>query len=216
MATPVVVSRIQNRRGTQSQFDTLYPVGYQGIGGYGDPSWPGFDSTNYPNVLMPGELALCTDSRNVFLGNSNGEYIKLSTINTSGIQLTPLTISLPPVGVPTVIPELTYAVTNFFTLLYDLTDAPPDIPPPGTAPGVVGPSFSSNGELKITAIASPPVPPLPVTLVDTSVEINLNPSYNIGFSAKYDNDLGPSNIQICYQHNFPTPLIFSTSTIQWI
>jgi hypothetical protein len=35
MSTPVVISRIQNRRGTQIQFNALYPVGYNGIGGFG-------------------------------------------------------------------------------------------------------------------------------------------------------------------------------------
>jgi hypothetical protein len=36
MASPVVVSRIQNRRGTQAQFNALYPPGYNGIGGFGN------------------------------------------------------------------------------------------------------------------------------------------------------------------------------------
>lgn len=78
MAAPVVVSRIQSRRGTQAQFDALYPLGYSGIGGYG--SLPGFNSTNYPNVLMPGELALCTDTRRVFLGNLNAEYLEFALL----------------------------------------------------------------------------------------------------------------------------------------
>ena len=75
MASPVVVSRIQNRRGTQVQFDALYPVGYTGIGGYG--SLPGFNVTNFPDVLLPGELAFCTDTRRLFIGNINGEYTEV-------------------------------------------------------------------------------------------------------------------------------------------
>ncbi len=166
MATPVTVTRIQNRRGTQAQFETLYPQGYQGTGGFGDPVWstqpvlissvvatgttitvsiisaylmppyntllvpgsaivvsgvtpsiyndtytissidtvtsPGFTLINcasiltgsadpdtgsfylpfvienYQGVLLPGEIALCTDSRRMFIGNLNGEYIDVS------------------------------------------------------------------------------------------------------------------------------------------
>lgn len=67
--TPVVVSRIQNRRGTQADFDNLYPPGYTGTGG-----------AIGPDILQPGELALCTDTRRVFIGNINGEYIELATL----------------------------------------------------------------------------------------------------------------------------------------
>jgi hypothetical protein len=317
MATPVTVTRIQNRRGTQDQFDALYPVGYHGIGGFGDTLWQtsppvlifdvvgtgtvvtftvssalvvppydtllvvgstivvtgvdpaiyndtytvsGIDTTttpgltfisclspntgafnpygvasfimpynlaNYPGVLMPGEIALCTDSRRMFTGNLNGEYVEIAIADIMGLKLLPLTLSLPPVGIPTVIPELTYLPTNFFSLLYDLTDAPPDLPPPLTLAGAVGPTFARNGEIKITAVVSPmnPVPPVPpypfppvtpVNLVDVSNEINLTPAYDISFSARYDNPLAPTHIQIMYQHNFPVDLVFSTSTIQWV
>jgi hypothetical protein len=314
MSTPVVVSRIQNRRGTQSQFDALYPAGYTGVGGFGETQWnaapvaftnitgtgsvvtitflstslvppydtlltvgstiivsgtspaiyndtytvssvdtvsvpgytkvscaaaftglmtvPGtivlpFVAANYPGVLLPGEIALCTDSRRMFTGNLNGEYVEIAIADIMGLKLLPLTLSLPPVGTPTVIPELTYLPTNFFSLLYDLTDAPPDLPPPLTLAGAVGPTFARNGELKITAVISPmnPVPPVPpypfppvtpVNLVDLSNEINLTPAYDISFSARYDNPIAPTHIQIMYQHNFPVDLVFSTSTIQWV
>jgi len=79
MTSPVVSSRIQNRRGTQDQFNGvsgIYPDGYDGVGGYG--SQPGFDITNYPNVLQPGEIALCTDTRRTFVGNLNGSYVELA------------------------------------------------------------------------------------------------------------------------------------------
>jgi hypothetical protein len=78
MASPVTVTRIQNRRGTQDQFDDLYPPGYDGTGGFG--SVVGFNITNYPGVLLSGEIALCTDSRRVFLGNINGEYLELAVV----------------------------------------------------------------------------------------------------------------------------------------
>ena len=164
MSTPVVVSRIQNRRGTQSQFNgsyvppgpgPIYPTGYNGIGGFGSVSGPliattstsgtgsvatvsfaaatylenspigssvtitgvtpvgyngiwtvtassgtsvsfasattgvqtvagtitrPYNSINYPSVLLAGELALCTDSGRVFMGNINGEYLEISVI----------------------------------------------------------------------------------------------------------------------------------------
>src|SRR5271165_5499288 len=40
MAEPVVVSRIQNRRGLQADFNALYPPGYQGTGGFESSSNP--------------------------------------------------------------------------------------------------------------------------------------------------------------------------------
>lgn len=83
MASPVVVTRIQNRRGTQAQFDALYPPGYTGVGGYG--SIVGFNATNFPDVLLPGEMAFCTDTRNVFLGNVNAEYVQLSAGDSSNV-----------------------------------------------------------------------------------------------------------------------------------
>ena len=313
MSTPVVVSRIQNRRGTQSQFDALYPAGYSGVGGFGETQWnappvaftnitgtgsvvtitflstslvspydtllvpgstiivsgtvpviyndtytvssvdtvsvpgytkvscaaaftglmtvPGqivlpFVAANYTGVLLPGEIALCTDSRRVFTGNLNGEYVEMTVADEMGLKLLPLTLELIPVATPTVIPALTYLPTNFFSLLYDITDAPPDFPLPLTSAGLIGPTFARNGEMKITAIKSPmvpapPVPPLPfspvtpVNLVDLSNEINLTPAYDISFSARYDNPLAPTHIQIMYQHNFPVSLVFSTATIQW-
>jgi hypothetical protein len=76
MTAPVVVSRIQNRRGLQTQFDELYPPGYLGVGGYG--SIVNFTPENFPNVLLPGEIVLCTDTRKVFIGNVNGEYLQLA------------------------------------------------------------------------------------------------------------------------------------------
>lgn len=79
MVAPVVVSRIQHRRGLQEQFNgtnAIYPKDYNGIGGYG--SSVDFTPEKYPNVLLPGEMVLCTDTRRVYMGNINGEYLQLA------------------------------------------------------------------------------------------------------------------------------------------
>jgi hypothetical protein len=202
MASPVVVSRIQNRRGTQAQFDALYPFGYNGIGGA--------DINLYPNILLQGELALCTDTRRVFIGNINGEYIEIQTL-LDGIP--PVVISLPPTAVFTVIPQLTYAATPFFNIAYDITDT---VGPDWNA---VGTQYSRNGELQITAtvpfapILNPPFPPLtPVTLTDTGTEINTVLPKEIGFMAQYNG----SNIEILYMHDFLVPLTLSVTSIHWL
>ncbi len=208
MASPVVVGRIQNRRGTQTQFDALYPPGYDGVGGA--------DINIYTGILLPGELALCTDTRRAFIGNLNGEYIELDTIIGDGIVLNPLVVVLPPVPTFTVIPELMYQATPFFTLLYSITDSlSPDW-------NTIGSVFSKNGELKITAVVDfvsppliPPFPPLtPVTLSDTGTEINLATPADISFIAQYDGTF--TNIELLYMHDFAGPVTFSTNTIRWI
>lgn len=195
---PVVVSRIQNRRGTQSQFHGLYPAGYAGVGGFG--SLPGFDITNYPNVLMPGELALCTDSRRTFIGNLNGEYLELAEdISGGGILLGPLEVSLAPAASFTVIPALTYLATPFTDFFYSITDSA------SADWNTVGVNFSRNGTLTITAISTS------ATLTDTGTEINTLVPDNISFIAT----LVGSNIQISYMHNFPGNLNFNTSSVKW-
>lgn len=200
MASPVVVSRIQNRRGLQSQFDLLYPPGYNGIGGYG--SIIGFNVTNFPDVLMPGEIALCTDSRRMFVGNVNAEYIELAETNTGAIVLPPVVITLIPAAVFTTIPALTYTATPFFTLLYDLTDF---LGPDWNVPGI---DFSRNGTLQITC-AAPPY----ATLTDSGTEINNASPSTINFIAEYDGT--NTLIEIKYMHDFPGNLTFSSSSIIW-
>lgn len=195
---PVVVSRIQNRRGTQTQFLGLYPPGYAGVGGFGSIS--GYTLTNFPNVLMSGELALCTDSRRVFIGNTNGEYIELAEgISGGGLLLGPVQVSLPPATTFTVIPSLTYLATPFTDFFYSITDS--------TSPdwNVVGTNFSRSGTLTITAISTS------ATLVDSSSEINTLAPDNISFIATLS---GP-NIEISYMHNFPGNVSFSTSSVKW-
>ena len=209
MASPVTVSRIQNRRGTQAQFDALYPPGYTGVGPVNINLWP--------NILMPGELALCTDTRRIFLGNLTGEYVEIASVLGGGILLAPLVIQLPPTVVfpapPIFVPinpsggfveSLDYLATPFFTLLYDITDntANPDW-------NTVGTSFSRNGEMKITAATFGGGT---VSLTDSSVDVN-NTVYDISFTADYNS---PATIEISYSHNFPGSLTFSSSTILWL
>jgi len=215
---PVVVSRIQNRRGTQDQFNALYPVGYNGIGGYGDPDFPGFDSTSYPNVLMPGELALCTDSRKIFMGNINAEYVQLTTEVGDGIALNPITWVLEPVGVFTPVQRkiifpaletitLEYRSTPFLDILYSLTDNPS---PDWTLPGN---NYAKNGTMNITSID---VPAGFASLSDAGTEINNYPARSVSFIAQYEYNILGSKIQILYKHDFPVNLTLNISTIQWL
>ena len=207
--TPVVVSRIQNRRGLQQQFDgyaysapgpnSLYPAGYSGIGGYN--SYSTFTEANYPNVLMPGEIAFCTDSRRIFIGNINGEYTEISS-NTgpsvsSSLELSPVVISLTtsPTWTP-VLSSMTIPITPFFNILYSVVNG---------FPGTVGTTFSRNGELQITATTTE------ATLVDTGVEINAT-----GCFINFKVEVVDTDVQLYYMHNFPGALTFSTGTIIWL
>lgn len=217
MPTPVVVTRIQNRRGTQTQFNGpsgIYPPGYTGIGGFG--SIPGYNIVNYPSVLVPGELALCTDTRRLFMGNINGEYIELGMSAGSDITLVPAVRQLVPS--PTFIPTgIEYPTTPFRKILYDLTDST------NANWDYVGTNFSRNGQLEITAVTNfvpaPPVPPFPpitpVTLNDTGTEINKVLPNNITFKAQYK-DISAILIEIVYKHNFSGPLTFSSSSVRWL
>jgi hypothetical protein len=216
MSSPVVVSRIQNRRGTQAQFNGangIYPPGYDGIGGFG--SIPGYDIVNYPSVLLPGELALCTDTRRTFLGNINGEFLELTSSTSTDILLSPLMIELPPAAIFTVITGLSYIPTPFTKILYDVTDSL------STDWNQVGTSFSRNGQLEITAVAqfspisNPPFPDItPVNITDTGTEINRVEPNTITFKAQYD--ISSTYIDILYMHDFSGNLTFSTSSIKWL
>lgn len=219
MSMPVVVTRMQNRRGTQDQFEALYPPGYtlppyNGIGGFSSADFPDYNIINYPEVLLSGELALCTDSRRTFLGNINGEYIELQVIGANGF-LNPISISLPPASAFTVIPQLTYDTTPFISIDYSITDSTnPDW-------NVVGTNYSANGVFLITAVAPfTPVTPVapfpavtPVTLTNTSTEINKVLPNAISFIAQYN--VATTQIEISYMHNFTGPLLFNTSSIKW-
>lgn len=199
MALPVTVTRIQNRRGLQAQFDALYPPGYNGIGGYGN--FPGYTPGSYPHVLREGEIGLTTDTRRVLIGNLNGEYIDIGSGALSGLIFSPFMISLPPSGTFVTMPSpgIEFNATPFFNVLYSLTDS--------ASPNwnSVGIEFARNGQLQITATSS-----LYVALTDSSTEINTT-VYDISFQAVYSG----SNIVIQYKHNFPYTLTFSTTTIKW-
>lgn len=192
MATPVVVSRIQNRRGTQSQFDSLY-TSYPGVG---------------PNILQPGEIALCTDTHRIFIGNVNGTYDELGTASSNDIILEPFVKQLAPAASYTLIPEMTIDPTAFFTYLYSVTNSA------SLDPGSIGVTFSRNGELKLTSVVNfvPVLPLAPVTMTDVSVEINTS-AYDISFNAEYNNT--QTGIDIKYKHNFPGNLVLAISSIQW-
>lgn len=281
--TPVVVSRIQNRRGTQSQFDNLYPGEYisapgatsamsvvtvastnglvvgrpvfvnAGVGKFApgtvvmaitsgtefvvsitpsiplsgtdtivaSPKYNGSGGAIGPDILQPGEIALCTDSRRVFIGNLNGEYVELTdTVVMTDIITAPLIVQLPPSpALFTVIPALTHMPTPFLSFIYSAVDVITH------NSDTVGITFARNGQMTITAILQPlTTPPLPVTLSDSSTEINsaalvsdVNPPYgaiqpDLSFRADYNVD---GNIEISYTHNFTTTLTLSTSSIIW-
>lgn len=200
MATPVITSRIQNRRGTQAQFDNLYPPGYDGIGGC--------DTLLYPNVLKEGEFGLCTDTRRVFLGNLSGEYIELSqTLPVSGVSFLPIRYDLAPTAVWLPVPGLLpIPATPFFRILYDLTDVDAIIPDwniPGT-------NFSKNGMLEITTTTTN------ATLMDTGTEINNSLPADISFKATLISTTDGPAIEVSYLHNFPYNLTFCVATVSWV
>ncbi len=246
--TPVVVSRIQNRRGTQQQFDgyvyslagpnSVYPLGYDGIDGYG--SFPNFTIQNYPNVLMPGELALCTDSHRIFIGNVDGKFseILVGLQDTDLTRLRPDVIYLQPTITPTPqfttapvapypwvkIDQLTvgtavgsFTPTPFLSFLYSVTDSLLGNP---SSSGV---NFARNGELIITSLATN------VTLVDTGTSINIAPDVvspiqdpltslypsgppDINFKAVYES----GRITVWYMHDFPGTLTLGIDAITWL
>lgn len=211
---------MQNRKGTQAQFEALYPPGYNGIGGCDIDLWP--------DILLPGEIGFCTDTRRIFMGNLNGEYVEIVTAEFEGIVLQPKVWDLPPSATYTpvvrtdylpdpVVVTMEYDYTPFFNFLYGITDS---VNPNWTLPG---PTFSRNGELQITAIdpaavLPPVVPPFPptthATVNDVGTEINIAPSpYDVSFIAQYNS---PTTIEILYKHDFPTNLTLSTSTLRWL
>lgn len=236
MTSPVVISRIQNRRGTQAQFDNLYPPGYTGVGGFG--SIVGFNITNYPNVLSAGEIALCTDTRRTFIGNLNGEYIELGagggggslSVSDEGSLLTAAATSMDFVGSGVTATAVGSAVTvsvgtpppllitltpqTSYTLIPGLTHTATPyytisyslVDVTTINPNTPGVNFSSNGTLQITSTTTT------ATLTQSSTDVNTTSSSTISFSAA---KVG-ANIQISYIHNFTGNLTFSTSSLIWV
>jgi hypothetical protein len=206
--------------------DSIYPLGYDGIGGYG--SYNDFNSTNYPNVLLDGELCLCTDTQNIYMGDVNGTYIIIAT-NISGEialdNLTPIVWELTSTGVFTLVTRgagipLEYNATPFFDIIYSATDAAL------INWNLTGPTYGENGTLQVTAVEyfTPNIPnpnPLlpnitPTTLTNTSsvIDKNLITPINLRFEARYD--ATHTKIQIYYIHDYAGSLWLSTSTIKWI
>lgn len=211
MTSPVVITRIQNRRGTQDQFDALYPPGYAGIGGC--------DINIWTRILLPGELAECTDTRRVFIGNLNGEYFELGAIDS----IPPLILNLPPESTFTGIPQLTYVAQPFFKLIYSIVDIT------GADAFSPGENFTKSGEMQIVSVQNSPLPPPPdtslpmpivlpipqhATLSDNGTEISTyGAGIDINFNAEYSEI--DNTVSISYMHNFPSSLTFSTRSIIW-
>lgn len=193
-SSPVIVSRIQNRRGTQAEFDSLYPPGYKGVGG-----------ATGNKVLQPGEIGLCLDSRRVFIGTLNGEYIEFGQgAGTGGggtgtFSFEPLTLSLAPSSSFIAIPALSLSTTPFFNIFYSAADS-------ATTLGAVGNNYARNGTLTITATKSN------ATLTDNYTSITDN-QYELDFIAELSSN--GADIQVKYRHNFPSALTLTTGTMAW-
>ena len=189
MANEVVISRIQNRRGTQAEFDAL------------------------PNPkLRPGEIGLVTDTERLFIGNADGTILEIGISNTNELLFSPINFLLiptysslgaPPSNTWQTIAGLSFLPTNFLNILYSIDQIPID-------PTLLTLStFVKNGTLLITSS----LPPF-ATLTDTATEISeYGLGIDIGFRVMYSSD--SSLIEIQYTHNFPSVLSFNTSTIQW-
>jgi len=210
----VVISRIQNRRGTIAEFQALYPLDYDGSSGYNSTKFPNYNPTDYPNVLQPGEIGLCTDSEQLFIGSINGTYLGVQVEESNNnLNFAPIVVLLQPSNWIAVGPELEFdpPISSFLNIFYTLSDVNP----------ITGAAnqYSKNGTMSITETASL------VQLSDTGIEINtypvtldpngipLNP-IDISFETRYTSIPGGS-IQVFYKHNFPNPLYLSTATIQW-
>jgi len=192
MAT-VVISRIQNRSGTQANFEALYPPGYNGIGG-----------ATGTQILQPGEIALCTDTRNIYMGNLNGEYIQVGSGGGSSGEFAPIVVNLPPSPTFVPVPGILFTPTPFMRIIYSIVDEITD------DPNQVGTDFSKNGTLEITSVVY--VDANSVSLTDSGVENN-STAFDVSFLAEYDVD---GNIQVSYKHDFPDDLTLSTSSLIWL
>lgn len=205
MSSPVTISRIQNRRGIQDQFNgidpnRLYPTDYNGSApGYGTP--PDYNISTYPNVLQPGELALCTDTGNVYIGGENGTFFHVNATAVPPDYINPIVYSLAPVANFTTISPLSYLPVPLMNILYDVVDSGSDTS--WNAPGL---TFSRSGTMTITVLPGTSQ----AELNDVSTELN-NAGIYLSFRAIYNS----GNVEIQYYHNSASSLTFSTSTIKW-
>lgn len=189
------ITRFTNRKGTQAQFNALYPLRYDGVGGV--------DLEKFPNVLAQGEIGLCTDTNRAFMGNINGEYIELATDSaiTDRVLLLPFVKYLLPTSTFKPIPGLTFKAAPLINLEYSVFDSAGY---DWTRPGL---EYTKNGKITITCIDGV------VTLMDTAVEESPDYNYDIYFNTVYDNS--GSICSVLYRHNYNTTLLFSTHSTQW-
>lgn len=198
-SSPVIVSRIQNRRGTQAEFSALYPPGYQGVGG-----------ATGNKILQPGEIGLTTDTRRVFIGNLNGEYIEITGGGgggSGGINFTPVVVSLPTTANFTEIPELTSPASSLFTITYSVTNAADSVA------GSAGSSYAREGNLNVISILGDNTTAGSATLTDTAQELDPAEVAEISFIAVFEPT--DNSVRIKYRHNYPGPLVLTTGTIAW-
>src|SRR5215471_7555106 len=100
----VVVSRIQNRRGSQAEFDALYA--------------PGADD-NFK--LQSGEIGLILDTQRVFIGSDDINHpIEFQIGTLTDLFFSPINVNLGPStgGGWTSIDALSVSPTNFLDILY--------------------------------------------------------------------------------------------------
>ena len=133
-----LITRFTNRRGTQAEFDSLYPPGYTGVGGV--------NLKDYPNVLSQGEIGVCLDTARVFLGTLNGEYIELDAgvDDVHQLMLRPLSVILPPSSGFARIPHLDSPYTAMLIIKYSITDNTTET---WTDPGL---QFTKSGTIRVT------------------------------------------------------------------
>jgi len=196
MTAQVVLSRIQNRRGTQAQFDALYA-----------PAAP------IEQQLQPGEIGFCTDTNRVFIGRDVGTFTEITTNGAASVvdatlEFIPMSVTLPPTA--TWAPVLSMAFTldplsttsGYISVLYSVLET-----------GSTTTPFTKSGTLTISSSISPNPVATISTLTDSGTEINVypDPKPDISFKAVYSG----GTVQISYIHNFVSPLILRSSSIHW-
>lgn len=195
MAVSQYITRFTNRKGTQAQFDALYPRQYNGVGGV--------DLARYPNVLAQGEIGLCTDTCRVFMGTLNGEYIELEAdrATTSQVQLQPFVRYLIPSNTFRPIPGFSFRSVPLMNIEYSVSDSSSS---DWTRPGK---EYTKNGKLTVSSIDGN------VTHLDSAVETSPNYNYDIYF--KVVTDSSGLACTMFYRHNYKATLTFSSQSTQW-
>lgn len=204
----VVLSRIQNRKGTLVEFEDLYAP-------LSDPSLQ----------LLPGELGLAFDESTgeyrLFIGGlTSGTYTEIAidgnpTTLDSTLNISPLVVYLAPSAIWSPVTSLWYtpSISNSNTcllnILYGVVEQELTPVPMSTTP------FTKSGQLSITTTpvrSGDSFTPVSI-LTDTGTEINQypDPQPDISFRATYSG----GTVQVEYKHDFPGLVQLSTSTIKW-